>query len=155
MLKKLLLALCCLFLFFGQPRAEEAKHYQLLPFSDRAASCHVNQAATSTSCMISEVLVLKPTNEFAICSAFFEIHERMLKFSSSPATSCKPIHCSTCDLIPPISPTDNRLELYRPVGILHSPAADAATYWAVNEQTGVLTVCGIDPPSAECQTVKP
>jgi hypothetical protein len=58
-------------------------------------------------------------------------------------------------LIPPISPTDNRLDLYRPIGILHSPAADAATYWAINEQTGVLTVCAIDPPSAECQTVKP
>src|SRR5690348_7490199 len=143
-LKSLLLTLCCLVLLVDQPRAEEGKHYQLLPFSDRAASCHLNQAASSTSCLISEVLVLKPNKEFVICAAFFEISERRLKFSSgTQAPSCKDIHCSRCDLIPPIAPTDNRLELYRPVGILHSPAADAAIYWALDEQAGVLTLCAI------------
>jgi hypothetical protein len=152
--KNLLLAVCCLFSCVAQASAEDAQYYRLLPFSDKAAECRVNQA--NAGCVISEILVLKPNNEFVLCSATFQVGDRTLKFSSTtPALSCQAIECSTCDLIPPIPPTEPRLELYKARALLRSPTAEAATYWGINGQTGQLTVCAINPPFAECRTVKP
>jgi hypothetical protein len=154
MLKKPGVAFCCFFLFVAQAPAEEAKNYQIFPLSDRTTECRTNQ--TRASCVISEVLVLKPNNELAACTASVDIGSRQFQLSAAvPVPSCQPVQCSRCDLIPPISPTENRLELYRTFSYFQPLTIDAAMYWAINQQTGVLTVCAIEPPFAECKTVTP
>ena len=155
MLKALWLAVCCLLLSVVQTLAEDAKHYQILPFAEKATECHVSEAVNA-SCVTIEVLILKPNNELATCTATFKTSARTFKFSAvTPAPTCTPIRCSTCDLMPPISPTETRLELYRSLSIFRTPTVDSAMYWGVNEQTGLLTVCAIDSRVAECKTLRP
>lgn len=154
MLRKLGVAFCYFFLFIAQAFAEEAKSYQIFPLSDRITECRTDQ--TRASCVISEVLVLKPNNELAACTASVDIGSRQFQLSATvPAPSCQPVQCSRCDLIPPIAPTENRLGLYRPFSFFKPLTLDAAMYWAINQHTGVLTVCAIEPPFAECKTVTP
>jgi hypothetical protein len=47
------------------------------------------------------------------------------------------------------------LGLYRSFSTFFMEQRKAAMYWAINEQTGLLTVCAIDPPAAQCKAVKP
>jgi hypothetical protein len=153
-LKRPGLAVCCLFLLVAQALAEEARNYQILPLSDRITQCRTEQA--HANCVISKILVLKPNSELAACTANVDIGAREFQFSPAvPAPSCQPIQCSRCDLIPSISPTENRLELYRPFSFFQPLTIDGAVYWAINQQTGLLTVCAMDPPFAECKTVTP
>ena len=148
------LAVCSLLLLVGQAIADEVGHYQVLPFAEDATGCRINPT-TYRSCVVSEVMILKPNKEFAICKATFETNGGTFKLSDTPAPSCQPIYCSNCDQIPPISPTENRVEVYRPFAYFAPLKLNAATYWAINQQTGLLTVCGIVPPTANCQTMKP
>jgi hypothetical protein len=155
LLKRLGLALCGVLLFVTQTPAEEAKNYQILPFFGRTGECRANQTINA-ACVIVEVLILKPNSELAACTASIGTDGRKFQFSAAlPPPSCQAIQCSRCDLIPPIAPTENRLEFYSPFSYIHPLTIDAAIYWAINRQTGVLTVCAIDPPFAECKTVTP
>lgn len=154
MLKRLMFAVCCLLLFVAHGLAAQAKHYWLLPFSEITTQCNVNPSINA--CVKVKVLVLKPTNELAECTTTFDTAARVFKFSAAtPAPSCQPIQCSTCDLIPPIPPTEHGLQLYRSFSNVFREKIQAAVYWRINEQTGLLTVCAFDPPAAECKTVKP
>ena len=153
MLKRLVLAVCCLFLFVAHGLAEQAKRYLLMPLSETTSQCNVNPSINA--CVMAEALVLKPNNEFAVCTATFDTAGRVFKFSATPAPSCRPIQCSTCDLIPPIPSTENGQQFYRSFSHTFPEKLQAAMYWGINEQTGILTVCAIDPPGAECKTVRP
>jgi hypothetical protein len=149
------LAVCCLFLFVAHPLAGEQRYYRILPFSESATTCrHANTAISP--CTIIEMLVLKPTNELAKCAATFDTAAMSFKFSeATPNLSCQPIKCSTCDLIPPMPPTETGGHLYRTFSPFFMEQRKAAMYWGINQETGVLTVCAIAPPAAECKTVKP
>jgi hypothetical protein len=154
-LKRLALALTCVLLFVAQTLAQQARSYQILPFADKITECRAS-TTLNTACVISEVLVLKPNNEIAACSATIDLDGRKFQFSATlPAPSCLPLQCSKCDLIPPISPTENRLELYRTYAAIKPLTIDAGLYWGINQQTGGLTVCAIDPPVAECKSATP
>src|SRR5580692_9845480 len=103
--KRLVLAVCCLFLFVADGRAQQATRYLIIPLSESTNQCNVNPSINT--CVTVEALILKPNNEFAACSATFDTAGRLFKFATTrPAPSCLPIQCSTCDLIPPIPPTD-------------------------------------------------
>jgi hypothetical protein len=154
MLTRLGIAVCSLFFLVARAFADEANHYQLLPFVSDATACHVNQT-NYMGCVLEKIIVLKPNNEFAVCTATFETGGGTFKLSDTPAPSCQPIYCSKCDLIPPISTTENRIVLYRPFAYFAPLKINAATYWAINQQTGTLTVCAIVPPTANCQSTKP
>lgn len=153
MLERLLLAVCCVFLFVVPGLAEQAKRYLLFPLSETTSQCNVNPSINA--CVTAEALVLKPNNEFAVCTATFDTAGRVFKLSATPAPFCRPIQCSTCDLIPPIPQTDNGLQFYRSFSHTFPEKLRAAMYWGINEQTGLLTVCAIDPPAAECKTATP
>lgn len=154
MVKRLAFAVCCLFLFVARALTAEAGYYRIMPFSETATTCRAN--TTISPCAIIQVLVLKPNKEFAACTATFATGAMALKFSAAtPGPSCQPIRCSTCDLIPPIPPSENGLQLYRSFSTFFMEQRKAAMYWAINEQTGLLTVCAINPPAAECKAVKP
>lgn len=155
MLKRFGLAVCCLFLFVAHPLAEETQYYRILPFSETATTCHHANMAISP-CVAVEMLVLKPTNEFAACTATFDTAAMSFKFSdTTPSPSCQPIQCSTCDLIPPMPPTETGEHFYKSFSTFLIEQRKAAMYWGINRKTGLLTVCAIAPPAAECKSVKP
>lgn len=154
MLKRLELALCCCFLFVAQALAEEGKNYQIVPLSDKITECTTDQA--HASCVVSRVLVLKPNDQLAVCTANVDIGSREFQFTPAvPAPSCQPVQCSRCDLIPPISSTENRLGFFRNFSFFKPLTIDAVMYWAINQHTGVVTVCAMAPPLAECKTATP
>jgi hypothetical protein len=154
-LERLVLAVCCLFLFVAHALAEDTQYYRIMPFSEDATTCrHANTAISP--CTTIEMLVLKPTNELAACTATFDTPAMVFKFSDAkPSPSCQPIQCSTCNLIPPMPPTDTGQHFYRSFSPFFLEQRKAAMYWGINQKTGVLTVCTIDPPAADCRTVKP
>jgi hypothetical protein len=156
MLKRLVLAVYCLFLFVAHPLAEETQYYRIFGFNETATTCrHANTPISS--CMTVERLILKPTNELTACTATFDTTVAMsLKFSDvTPNPSCQPIQCSTCNLIPPMPPSETGEHLYRTFSRFVLEQRNAAMYWGINQKTGILTVCIIEPPTAECKTVKP
>jgi hypothetical protein len=153
MLKRLVLAVSCLFLFVAPGLADQAQRYLLIPLSETTSQCNVNPSINA--CVMAEALVLKPNNEFVVCTATFDTAGRVFRFSATSAPSCWPIQCSTCDLIPPIPPTENGQQFSRSFSHTFPEKLQAAMYWGINEQTGILTVCAIDPPTAECKTVRP
>jgi hypothetical protein len=154
-LKRAAFAVWSIYLLVAHAFGEEAKTYQILPFFEKITQCHEDQT-THTTCVITEVLVVKPNYEIAACTATVDIGGRTFKFSAAlPSPSCQPIQCSRCDLIPPIPAKANRLSLSRSLAYFHPLTIDAAMYWGMNEQTGLLTVCAIDSSFAECQTVRP
>jgi hypothetical protein len=154
-LKRLEFGVCCFLLLVAQALDVEARDYALLPFFQKITQCQVDQTV-HTTCVITEVLVLKPNDELVACKVTVDIGARTFKFSAAlSAPSCQPIQCSGCDLIPPIPPKANRLSLSQTLAYYHPLTIDAVMYWGINEQTGLLTVCAIDPSFAECQTVKP
>jgi hypothetical protein len=153
--KRLVLAAVCLFLFVAHGFAQQPGRYLIIPFSETTSQCNANPSVNT--CVVIEALVLKPNNGFSACTATFDTAGRVFRFSTAPsfAPYCLPIQCSTCDLIPPIPPTENGQQFYRSFSHSFPERVQAATYWGINEQTGILTVCAIDPPLAECKTVKP
>lgn len=154
-LKRLQLALCCFLLLDAQALRVEARDYELLPFFQKITQCQVDQTV-HTTCVITEVLVLKPNDELVACTVTVDIGARAFKFSAAlSAPSCQSIQCSRCDLIPSIPPKANRLSLFQSLAYFHPLTIDAVMYWGINEQTGLLTVCAIDPSFAECQSVRP
>ena len=154
-LERLALIVCCLCLFVSHALAEETQYYRIIPFSESATTCrHANTALTP--CMTVEVLVLKPTNEFAACTATFDTPAMLFKFSDvTPNPSCRPMQCSTCNLIPPMPPTETGGHLFRSFSPFFIERRNGTMYWGVNQKTGILTVCTLDPAAAECRTVKP
>jgi hypothetical protein len=67
--------------------------------------------------------------DHAACTATFDTAGRAFKFSAAtPAPSCQPVQCSTCDPIPPIPPTENGLQLYRSFSHSFPEKLQAAMY---------------------------
>lgn len=154
MLKRIMLACCCLFLLVAQPFAEGLKYYRVMPFSETATMCRTNSA--NTPCMKVEALVLKPHGKLAACTATFDTAAMALRFSATALPFCQPIQCSTCDLIPPMPLTTHGLHyFYRSFSNFFVEQRKAAMLWSINVDSGLLTICAIDPPTAECKAVQP
>jgi hypothetical protein len=150
---KRLLATVFFFFFFAHELTAQTQRYLLIPLSETTSQC--NLKVSINACVTAEALVLKPNNEFAVCTATFDTAGRVFRFSATSAPSCGNLQCSTCNLIPPIPPTENGQQFSRSFSHTFPEKMQAAMYWGINEQTGVLTVCAIDPPAADCKTVTP